>query len=148
MRWYFNKHGWPTSTILPAAPQDEAEQAKLIDTLQDWKSEKYRDFIGSGKVLPRPGIVEVRIVATALLTGVMSVFFSFYAFMKNCECLELPFFFAFPSAFCFTECLADGSVLVVYRVQQGPAKEGWGEKLRPALLAGTMSLLCSFCADS
>jgi HAD superfamily hydrolase (TIGR01509 family) len=59
MRWYFNKHGWPTSTILPEAPQGEDEQAKLIDTLQDWKSEKYRDFIGSGKVLPRPGIVEV-----------------------------------------------------------------------------------------
>jgi hypothetical protein len=31
---YFNKHGWPTSTILPNAPTNEEEQATLIDTIQ------------------------------------------------------------------------------------------------------------------
>lgn len=112
MRWYFNKHGWPTSTILPEAPQGEDEQAKLIDTLQDWKSEKYRDFIGSGKVLPRPGIVEVRVFTTALLPGLMLVFFS--SFMKNRNSL---FLFLFPFAFCFSASLAVGIVLAVYRVR-------------------------------
>lgn len=31
---YFNRHGWPTSTILPNAPTNEDEQSKLIDTIQ------------------------------------------------------------------------------------------------------------------
>jgi hypothetical protein len=29
-----------------AAPANEAEQAKLIDTLQDWKTNKYQEMIG------------------------------------------------------------------------------------------------------
>ncbi|GAQ84818.1 Haloacid dehalogenase-like hydrolase (HAD)-superfamily hydrolase subfamily IA [Klebsormidium nitens] len=65
MRWYFSKNGWPTSTILPEAPKNEEEQAKLVDTLQDWKSAKFRDFIGSGSVKPRPGILEVMDAARA-----------------------------------------------------------------------------------
>lgn len=59
MRWYFNRHGWPTSTILPNAPTNEDEQSKLIDTIQDWKTEKYKNFIGSGDVEPRPGVLEL-----------------------------------------------------------------------------------------
>ncbi|KAG0620151.1 hypothetical protein M758_4G193300 [Ceratodon purpureus] len=59
MRWYFGEHGWPTSTILPNAPTNEEEQATLIDTIQDWKTEKYKNFIGSGHVDPRPGVVEL-----------------------------------------------------------------------------------------
>lgn len=48
MRWYFGKHGWPTSTILDGgkAPETDEEQIKVIDTLQDWKTEKYKDIIG------------------------------------------------------------------------------------------------------
>lgn len=48
MRHYFSLNGWPTSTVLGGrAPADEAEQAQLIDALQDWKTEKYKDIIGA-----------------------------------------------------------------------------------------------------
>lgn len=47
MRHYFGLNGWPTSSVLGGrAPADEAEQTLLIDTLQDWKTEKYKDIIG------------------------------------------------------------------------------------------------------
>ncbi|CAI5483701.1 unnamed protein product [Closterium sp. Yama58-4] len=50
MRWYFNKNGWPHSSILPAPPTTDADKDVLIDTLQDWKTEKYQQMIGSGQV--------------------------------------------------------------------------------------------------
>lgn len=60
MRWYFNRQGWPTSSILGGrAPADEAEQTQLIDTLQDWKTDKYQQMIGSGEVPPRPGVLQL-----------------------------------------------------------------------------------------
>jgi hypothetical protein len=47
MRWYFGEHGWPTSSILGGkAPATDEERALLIDTLQDWKTDKYKDIIG------------------------------------------------------------------------------------------------------
>lgn len=56
MRWYFKKHGWPTSTVLGGAtPESETEQEQLIDTLQDWKTQKYKDIIKNG-VEARPGV--------------------------------------------------------------------------------------------
>jgi len=60
MRWYFNKNGWPTSNVLNGqVPADEKEQAVLIDTLQDWKTEEYQRMIGSGEVEPRPGVLNL-----------------------------------------------------------------------------------------
>eukprot|EP00878_Enallax_costatus_P014684 GHUV01015360.1.p1 GENE.GHUV01015360.1~~GHUV01015360.1.p1 ORF type:complete len:309 (+),score=93.91 GHUV01015360.1:313-1239(+) len=60
MRWYFNRFGWPTSSILSGQkPSTEAEQALLIDTLQDWKTDKYQEMIGSGEVEPRPGVLRL-----------------------------------------------------------------------------------------
>ncbi|KAJ7294573.1 hypothetical protein O6H91_Y248400 [Diphasiastrum complanatum] len=59
MRWYFNLHGWPSSTIFPDSPQTDEEKAILIDTLQDWKTEKYKDIIASGAVAPRPGVLHL-----------------------------------------------------------------------------------------
>lgn len=59
MRWYFSRHGWPSSTILPNPPTTEEEEVKLIDTIQDWKTEKYKNYIGSGEVQPRPGVLEL-----------------------------------------------------------------------------------------
>ncbi|GBG68769.1 hypothetical protein CBR_g3309 [Chara braunii] len=66
MRWYFREHGWPTSTIFPSGPQTDDEKVALIDTLQDWKTAKYKDLIGSGEVLPRPGILQLMDEARAL----------------------------------------------------------------------------------
>ncbi|CAI5496255.1 unnamed protein product [Closterium sp. Naga37s-1] len=59
MRWYFNKNGWPHSSFLPAPPATDAEKDVLIDTLQDWKTEKYQQMIGSGQVPVRPGVLEL-----------------------------------------------------------------------------------------
>lgn len=66
MRWYFNKHGWPTSALLGGrVPADEGEEATLIDTLQDWKTDKYKDIIGSGEIVARPGVLELMDAAKA-----------------------------------------------------------------------------------
>jgi hypothetical protein len=41
------EHGWPATTVLGgAAPETDAEKEKIIDTIQDWKTEKYKDIIG------------------------------------------------------------------------------------------------------
>ncbi|CAK9166323.1 unnamed protein product, partial [Ilex paraguariensis] len=48
MRWYFKEHGWPSSTIFQAPPEDDDAKAKLIDTIQDWKTERYKEIIKSG----------------------------------------------------------------------------------------------------
>jgi HAD superfamily hydrolase (TIGR01509 family) len=60
MRWYFNEKGWPTSSILDGKlAETDDEKTLLIDTLQDWKTDKYKDIIGSGQVEPRPGILKL-----------------------------------------------------------------------------------------
>ncbi|XP_060970278.1 haloacid dehalogenase-like hydrolase domain-containing protein At4g39970 isoform X1 [Cannabis sativa] len=59
MRWYFKEHGWPSSTIFETPPEDDESRAKLIDTLQDWKTERYKDIIKSGTVEPRPGVLRL-----------------------------------------------------------------------------------------
>ncbi|KDP29706.1 hypothetical protein JCGZ_18641 [Jatropha curcas] len=59
MRWYFKEHGWPSSTIFDTPPEDDESRAKLIDTLQDWKTERYKEIIKSGTVQPRPGVLQL-----------------------------------------------------------------------------------------
>ncbi|XP_021912075.1 haloacid dehalogenase-like hydrolase domain-containing protein At4g39970 isoform X2 [Carica papaya] len=59
MRWYFKEHGWPSSTIFSEPPENDADRAKLIDTLQDWKTERYKEIIKSGTVEPRPGVLRL-----------------------------------------------------------------------------------------
>ncbi|KAL3135727.1 hypothetical protein ABBQ38_006195 [Trebouxia sp. C0009 RCD-2024] len=58
MRWYFGENGWPTSTEFQVPPQSEDEQAALIDALQDWKSLKYQDIIGTDAEA-RPGVMRL-----------------------------------------------------------------------------------------
>ncbi|XP_073293544.1 haloacid dehalogenase-like hydrolase domain-containing protein At4g39970 isoform X2 [Primulina huaijiensis] len=59
MRWYFKEHGWPTSTIFDSSPENDDDRAKLIDILQDWKTERYKEIIKSGTVEPRPGVLRL-----------------------------------------------------------------------------------------
>ncbi|XP_059432361.1 haloacid dehalogenase-like hydrolase domain-containing protein At4g39970 [Corylus avellana] len=59
MRWYFGEHGWPSSTIFDKPPEADEDRAKLIDTLQDWKTERYKEIIKSGTVEPRPGVLRL-----------------------------------------------------------------------------------------
>ncbi|XP_059624239.1 haloacid dehalogenase-like hydrolase domain-containing protein At4g39970 [Cornus florida] len=67
MRWYFKEHGWPFSTIFETPPENDSDRAKLIDTLQDWKTERYKEIIKSGTVEPRPGVL--RLMDEAKTTG-------------------------------------------------------------------------------
>ncbi|KAI3864488.1 hypothetical protein MKX03_018547 [Papaver bracteatum] len=59
MRWYFKENGWPTSSIFESVPENDSDKAKLIDTLQDWKTERYKEIIKSGTVEPRPGVLRL-----------------------------------------------------------------------------------------
>ncbi|CAO2827793.1 unnamed protein product [Amaranthus hypochondriacus] len=59
MRWYFKEHGWPTSTVFEMPPENDADRSKLIDILQDWKTERYQEIIKSGAVPPRPGVLKL-----------------------------------------------------------------------------------------
>ncbi|XP_024021939.1 haloacid dehalogenase-like hydrolase domain-containing protein At4g39970 [Morus notabilis] len=59
IRWYFKEHGWPSSTIFETPPEDDENRAKLIDILQDWKTERYKEIIKSGTVEPRPGVLRL-----------------------------------------------------------------------------------------
>ncbi|KAL9463938.1 hypothetical protein AB3S75_001691 [Citrus x aurantiifolia] len=59
MRWYFKEHGWPSSTIFENPPVTNDDQAKLIDLIQDWKTERYQQIIKSGTVEPRPGVLRL-----------------------------------------------------------------------------------------
>ncbi|KAK4764642.1 hypothetical protein SAY86_025732 [Trapa natans] len=59
MRWYFKEHGWPASSVFEKPPENDDDRAKLIDTLQDWKTERYKDIIKSGTVKPRPGVLRL-----------------------------------------------------------------------------------------
>ncbi|CAL0325119.1 unnamed protein product [Lupinus luteus] len=59
MRWYFKEHGWPSSNVFETPPTDDDDRAKLIDTLQDWKTERYKEIIKSGTVEPRPGVLRL-----------------------------------------------------------------------------------------
>ncbi|KAF7135749.1 hypothetical protein RHSIM_Rhsim08G0012300 [Rhododendron simsii] len=56
---YFKEHGWPSSSIFEKPPEDDAARAKLIDTIQDWKTERYKEIIKSGTVEPRPGVLRL-----------------------------------------------------------------------------------------
>ncbi|KAL6859064.1 hypothetical protein ACP4OV_018066 [Aristida adscensionis] len=59
MRWYFGKNGWPSSKIFETPPSTDADKEKLVDIIQDWKTERYKDIIKSGTVKPRPGVLRL-----------------------------------------------------------------------------------------
>ncbi|EPS69346.1 hypothetical protein M569_05419, partial [Genlisea aurea] len=59
MRWYFKEHGWPTSTVFSNSPENDYDREKLIDLIQDWKTERYKEILRSGTVEPRPGVLRL-----------------------------------------------------------------------------------------
>ncbi|KAA8492551.1 Haloacid dehalogenase-like hydrolase domain-containing protein [Porphyridium purpureum] len=59
MRYYFNKYGWPDSSLFPAPQDDEEAQTRLVDELQDRKTEIYKEFIATGVAKQRPGILRL-----------------------------------------------------------------------------------------
>ncbi|CAA6664387.1 unnamed protein product [Spirodela intermedia] len=69
MRWYFGEKGWPSSTIFQTPPASDSDRATLIDALQDWKTERYKDIIRSGTVsIPSPGVL--RLMDEAIAAGI------------------------------------------------------------------------------
>ena len=57
---YFNKNGWPTSTVLNGkVPSTDEEKVLLVDTLQTFKTGCYKDLILSGCAEARPGIINL-----------------------------------------------------------------------------------------
>lgn len=48
LRWYFDEEGWPM-TSLPGLegriPRAEEDRTRLVDALQEWKNEKYRQML-------------------------------------------------------------------------------------------------------
>lgn len=59
MRWYFSNKGWPTTSTFSTPPIESESRESMIDELQSWKSDRYRQLIGSGEVQPRPGILRL-----------------------------------------------------------------------------------------
>jgi beta-phosphoglucomutase-like phosphatase (HAD superfamily) len=62
--------GWPASSKVLGGPCiSDADKDKLIDTLQDWKTDHYKDLITSGQVETRPGVL--RLMDEARAAGLM-----------------------------------------------------------------------------
>ncbi|XP_006659518.2 haloacid dehalogenase-like hydrolase domain-containing protein At4g39970 [Oryza brachyantha] len=59
MRWYFGENGWPSSNIFETPPSSDSDKEKLVDIVQDWKTERYKDILKSGTVKPRPGVLQL-----------------------------------------------------------------------------------------
>ncbi|OEL31677.1 Haloacid dehalogenase-like hydrolase domain-containing protein [Dichanthelium oligosanthes] len=59
MRWYFGENGWPSSKIFQTPPSTDSDKEKLVDIIQDWKTERYKEIIKSGTVEPRPGVLRL-----------------------------------------------------------------------------------------
>ncbi|CAO2211304.1 unnamed protein product [Urochloa humidicola] len=59
MRWYFGENGWPSSKIFEMPPSTDSDKEKLVDIIQDWKTERYKEIIKSGIVEPRPGVLRL-----------------------------------------------------------------------------------------
>ncbi|KAG8047800.1 hypothetical protein GUJ93_ZPchr0008g11621 [Zizania palustris] len=59
MRWYFGENGWPSTNIFEKPPSRDSDKEKLIDIIQDWKTERYKEILKSGTVEPRPGVLRL-----------------------------------------------------------------------------------------
>ncbi|PAN35443.2 hypothetical protein PAHAL_6G243600 [Panicum hallii] len=59
MRWYFGENGWPSSKIFETPPSTDSDKEKLVDIIQVWKTERYKEIINSGTVEPRPGVLRL-----------------------------------------------------------------------------------------
>ncbi|PNT68324.1 haloacid dehalogenase-like hydrolase domain-containing protein At4g39970 isoform X4 [Brachypodium distachyon] len=59
MRWYFGENGWPSSKLFETPPSSDSDKEKLVDIIQDWKTERYKEIIKSGTVEPRPGVLRL-----------------------------------------------------------------------------------------
>jgi len=69
MRWYFNKHGWPHQKRDGRPPPESQEDREaLVDSLQDFKIEAYKDLIAN-MAETRPGVL--RLMKEAREAGIL-----------------------------------------------------------------------------
>lgn len=80
MRWYFNENGWPSSSVFEDPPVESADKEKLIDILQDWKTERYKEIIKSGVVSMACCMNELCSVDNSVLGWLMATVCSIYLF--------------------------------------------------------------------
>ncbi|KAF8747760.1 hypothetical protein HU200_013168 [Digitaria exilis] len=59
MRWYFGENGLPSSKVFETPPSTDSDKETLVDIIQDWKTERYKEIIKSGTVEPRPGVLRL-----------------------------------------------------------------------------------------
>jgi len=57
MRHHFGIYGWPHSTLGPAPEDDQAKQDALVDALQEYKTQVYKELVAVAP--PRPGVLEL-----------------------------------------------------------------------------------------
>lgn len=78
------ENGWPSSNFLPHVPSEEGEQTSLIDALQDWKSDKYRDLIGEPMLM-------LRLCEAGITRNIQACIFAMHKWLCNhlLQCLEV-----------------------------------------------------------
>jgi len=69
MRHYFGEHGWPSSSLGSSPPSSPEEEDKMLDTLQDRKTDIYKDMIKGGTAQVRPGVLRLIKEAKGLREG-------------------------------------------------------------------------------
>eukprot|EP00904_Undaria_pinnatifida_P009252 jgi/Undpi1/5457/HiC_scaffold_2.g00736.m1 len=72
MRYYFGENGWPQSK-LGGPPQTDDEKTLLIDSLQDRKTNIYKEFVANGTAMLRPGIQRLIDETRAIAGGKMAI---------------------------------------------------------------------------
>ncbi|KAI8011423.1 putative alpha-mannosidase [Camellia lanceoleosa] len=82
--YLFEGHGWPSSTISETPPKDNADRAMLIDTLQDWKTERHKEIIKSGTVESTPGVLRLMDEAKAVTCVQNFKLMGFCLFQTTC----------------------------------------------------------------
>ncbi|CAM9944253.1 unnamed protein product [Ectocarpus sp. 8 AP-2014] len=72
MRYYFGENGWPKSK-LGAPPETDQEKDLLIDSLQDRKTNIYKEFVANGTAVLRPGVQRLIDETNAIPGGKMAI---------------------------------------------------------------------------
>ncbi|KAJ4799654.1 Haloacid dehalogenase-like hydrolase domain-containing protein [Rhynchospora pubera] len=89
MRWYFGKNGWPISSVFETPPSTDSDRENLVDVLQDWKTERYKEIIKSGTVEPRPGVLRLMdeakgaVILFIAINFIMFLWFSLYLLLER-----------------------------------------------------------------
>ncbi|CAM9472489.1 unnamed protein product [Ectocarpus sp. 12 AP-2014] len=72
MRYYFGENGWPRSKLGPP-PETDQEKDLLIDSLQDRKTDIYKEFVADGTAVLRPGVQRLIDETKAIPGGKMAI---------------------------------------------------------------------------